>query len=98
MLDLPLDHRHAGLVIAGVGRVAEEVDGVADRGQRVAQLVREQGEELGLAAVGLAEGVLHPLPLGQVDEEGEDRRLAPVLLQQGGARRGRGRARPSLRR
>ena len=46
---------------------AQRVQRVADRRQRVAQLVRERRQELVLAPVGLAQRVLDPLALADVD-------------------------------
>ena len=62
---------------------AEDVQGVADRGQRVAQLVGEHRQELVLAAVGLADLAVEP---GVLDELGG---LAGVELDQAGLAVGR---------
>ena len=57
--------RARGLLAAGQ-RAVEEVDAVADRRERVAQLVREDAEELVLAPVRLAQRLLGALALGDV--------------------------------
>jgi len=44
-----------------------DLDGIADRHQRVAQFVRKGGEKLVLAAIGLAQCLLRRLALGDVD-------------------------------
>ncbi len=90
--DLPLDH------VAGeldqrrvVGRLPQDVDRVEHRGQGVAQLVGEHGEELILAAVGVgqllgltAELHLELLAIGGVaDHLGEALELAPLVAQGG---------------
>ncbi len=53
VLDLPLHHLARGLEARVDGLdLAHQLDSVADRGERVAQLVGQHGEELVLAAVG----------------------------------------------
>ena len=74
VIHLPLDDgRRAGAGLVAVRRV-EQRQRVADRRQRVAQLVREDGDELvlamvglGEACVGLAESMLDPLALGELE-------------------------------
>ncbi len=57
-LDLPLDHLlGAAGPLAPRGRAREDEEAVFDRRQRVAQLVRERGEEVVLAAVGFLQGL-----------------------------------------
>ena len=90
--DLPLDHV-AGELDEGrvVGRLPQDVDRVEHRGQGVAQLVGEHGEELILAAVGVgqllglaAELHLELLAIGGVaDHLGEALELAPLVAQGG---------------
>ena len=65
--DLPLHHR-PGLARRSSGSrgQSEDLQGVADRGQRVAQLVGQRRQELVLAAVGLPQRLLGPLALGDV--------------------------------
>ena len=53
------------------GHPPDDLDRVADRRQRTAQLMGQHCEELVLAAVGLGEGFLYPLALGDV-ERGAD--------------------------
>ena len=62
MEHLPLDGAQGplGLLLAQIGGL-QQVEAVADRGERIAQLVAEHGEELVLAAVGLHE-LLRPEP------------------------------------
>ena len=58
MLDLlahELDH-----LVAAAPSMRQQVDAAADRHQRIAQLVAEGGEELVLAAVGLAQLLIEP--------------------------------------
>ena len=90
---LVVDHV-AGPAERGVVRAAllHDLDGVADRGQGIAELVAEHRQELVLARVGLgelagvpAELVLQPLPLREVDAEGHDRRARG---RRAGSRRG----------
>ena len=69
--DLAL-HGGAGalrLALGGLGH-AEQVEAVADRRQRVAQLVREHGQELVLVVRGLPESLLGTLALGDVAGDG----------------------------
>ena len=71
--ELPL-HHVAGLG-DGVGvarRQPHHLQAVADRGERVAQLVGEQREELVLPPVGLLQRLLGPLPVGDVVRQPED--------------------------
>ena len=49
------------------GRLAEDGDGVADRGERIAELVGQHRQELVLAAIGLAESFGRFLAIGDVD-------------------------------
>ena len=58
-------------VVLGGPRRPEELEGVADRGERVPQLVRERREELVLATVGLLQRPLGLLALGHVEDEGD---------------------------
>ena len=61
---------------------AQGAHGVADRGQRVAQLVRQHREELVLAAVGFGQVVGQLPPLGDVlADRGEGHRSAGVVRQ-----------------
>ena len=64
VVDLALDDllRSARLLAAGLGAV-QQPHRVPDRRERVPELVREDAEELGLAAIGLAERLLRSLPL-----------------------------------
>ena len=50
----------------GRSRLLDDLDGVQDRRQRVAQLVGQHGQELVLAPVGVPQLLLGPLPLGDV--------------------------------
>ena len=66
---------HSAFSLGSPGSLSE-LDGVADGGERVAQLVGEHGQELVLAAVGLRqlgepspELLLQPLPLGDVADD-----------------------------
>ena len=61
-------------VVRRRGRRLEELRGDADRGERVAQLVRERGEELVLAPVGEAQGLLGLAPVEELTDVGADRR------------------------
>jgi hypothetical protein len=61
--DLPLDHSLGELAALAGGRPAQDLDAVADGSQRVAQLVREESEELVLALVGVAQGLLGAMAL-----------------------------------
>ena len=89
VLDLALDHV-AGLDDDGVVRPdprAEQVDRGQDRGQGVAQLVREHRQELVAAAVGghqlLGAGpqpLLHQLALGQVAHHLDESAIRAVLV------------------
>ena len=54
------------------GRQPHHLQAVAERGERVAQLVGQQGEELVLPAVGLLQRLLGPLPVGDVVRQPED--------------------------
>ena len=70
---LPLHHGAGLLSGVPVGRQPDDLQGVADRGQRVAEFVGQRRQELVLAAVGLrqlggdlTQFVLQPLPLGDV--------------------------------
>ena len=47
----------------------EDFEGVPDGRERIPQLVRERGEELVLAAVGLPHGLVHLLALGDVPRD-----------------------------
>ena len=77
---LPLGHRPLGLDPSAVPvRLSHQVEGVADRGERVAELVGERGEELVLAAVGLGQFLhaasqlaLQPLAFVDVLDDGDD--------------------------
>ena len=81
LLDLVVDH----VASPAKGRVfrpalLHDLDGVADRGQGIAQLVAEHRQELVLAGVGLgqlagvrAKLVLQPLSFREVEAEGHDR-------------------------
>ncbi len=65
--ELPLHHVPGlGDGVGVAGREPHHLQAVAQRGQRVAQLVGQQREELVLAAVRLPERLLGPLPLGDV--------------------------------
>ena len=79
--DLPLHHgAHAGRGHRVVGADAQHVDAVADRRERIAQFVRQHGEELRLAAVGFAQRFhrAHPLDVGPaaLDDGFHQRHLA----------------------
>ena len=50
-------------------RQPQHLQAVADRRQRVPQLVGQQGDEVVLLAVGLAQILLHPPPLGDVPHQ-----------------------------
>ena len=69
-LHLALDHRRSSSAASARWRrgSAQISQGVADRRQRVAQLVRERGEELVLAPVRLAQRLFLPPALGDVGE------------------------------
>ena len=74
MFDLVLDHLGRPLKAGPVGSFQlHDLDGVADRGQRIAELMGEHGEELVLALVGVFEGFDGSLEFGDVaDDPGED--------------------------
>ena len=57
-----------------LARQAHDLERVADRRQRIAQLVGEGGEELVLAAVGAAQRLLDRLAAGHVDDRAEHAR------------------------
>ena len=83
--DLPGDDRAALLLQAGIvlGKL-HQLERIADRRERVAELMGERGQELVLAVVGCAElfvelGVLHG-DGGHVGELGEDRLIILVEL------------------
>ena len=61
LLDLMLDHSRGPLEL-GIGRAldAEDLHGIADGGERAAQLVAQHREELILAAVGFLERAVQP--------------------------------------
>ena len=72
MIDLPFDHLLAPVQEApGLGPL-EELRGVGDRGERVAQLVGEHGQELVLAAGVLEQFLLVLPPLGDIAEDEDD--------------------------
>ena len=73
VVDLALDHRQfaPGPMAIRPG-LLQQVDGRLDRGQRIAQLVREDGQEFFLAAIRLAEFFLGVLAAGDVGEHPED--------------------------
>ena len=67
VLRLAVDDTGRPLQLLRTGRPgAQDLYGVADGSERVPQLVREQGEKLVLALVGLAELTLRPLLVGDV--------------------------------
>ena len=71
LLDLVLDHLDRPLEVGAAQALdLHDLDGVADRGQGIAQLVGEHGEELVLAPVGLPEGLLHALAIVDVGDDG----------------------------
>ena len=71
--DLARGGRHLLIVAGG----AQDVEARADRRERVAQLVRERGEEFVLAAIGLLQRLHRAHALGDVDAESvQHRRLA----------------------
>jgi hypothetical protein len=73
LADLAVDDVAAPRDDRGVlGLRAHELDDVADRGQRVAQLVREHRQEVVLAAVGVAQRLLEPHGLGDVGQRAAD--------------------------
>ena len=75
--DLALDHVAApGPVGLGRAFAPEDRDRGADRRERVAQLVRQRGDELVLAAVGLAQRFLGGALLGHVHGDRTD--VAPA--------------------
>ena len=81
LLRLPADHLAGpGELLVGAGRLGD-LHGAVDRGQGVAQLVGEHGEELVLAAVVLAELLVEPGVLdgdaGHLGDLDEDR-LVPL--------------------
>ena len=62
--DLPLDDLPGPLRLLAAGhRAAEDVEAVSDRRERIAQLVGEHRQELGLAPVGLGQGLPGPKQL-----------------------------------
>ena len=75
VLDLPLHHRAHVLRRrrSSASPSLQDVQGVADRGQRVAELVGEHRQELVLAAVGLLQALLLLL-VGQVGGDHAQRR------------------------
>ena len=54
-----------------LAREPQQVERIADRGERIAQLVGKDGEELVLAPVGVAQGELAPLQLGHVEDRAD---------------------------
>ena len=68
VLHLALDDLAAPLALALVGGVRiEDAHGVADRRQRIAQLVRQRRQELVLAAIGLEQCALGVLEAADVE-------------------------------
>ena len=85
LADLALEHAERRATLsASPPPMRKTLHGVADRGQRVAQLVRQHGQELVLAAVGFrqiggqaAQAVLQLSALGDVlADRGECHRLS----------------------
>ena len=70
MQQLPL-HGRARLLdhLRLAAREAHHFERAADRRQRVAQFVRERGEELILPAIGLAQGDFGQLAIGEIDAD-----------------------------
>ena len=70
--DLPVDHvaapGHTGIVERAP---AQQAHGVPDRGQGIAQLVREHGDEVVLLAVGIAQCLLGRLAIADVRGDAE---------------------------
>src|SRR5690606_21549887 len=77
-----------GLVV-GIEPCADELlDGAADRGERVTDLVRERGRQLGdgLEPSGAAVQLLESLAVGDVlEDDGDPRRAAVLALEDGRA-------------
>ena len=66
LIHLPL-HQGVGLLVGlRVGGEAEDLQGVADRGERVAKLMGQHGEELVLAAVGVPQRLFRALAVGDL--------------------------------
>ena len=82
---LPLDDlsRAPGL-LAARRRQSEQVRGVDDGGQRVAELVGEHRQELGLPAVRVTERLRRAVLLGDVEEGGHRPRHLPLTFPQRG--------------
>jgi len=69
LVDLPVDHLAApGHLWIELVLLAEDGDGVADRRQRIAQLVREHGEEIVLAPLGFAQRLLGELAVVDIGD------------------------------
>ena len=75
--------RAASTSVRLAARQPHQLQGVADRGQRVAQLVGEHGQELVLAAVGLPQGRLHLHAIGDVDGHPADQRRPAIRSRNG---------------
>ena len=83
--ELPLHHGPGlGDGVGVAGREPHHLQAVAERGQRVAQLVGQQGEELVLPPVLLPQGVLHPPPFRDVGAGGGHEQDAARLVRHGG--------------
>lgn len=90
VLDLPMDHGSRPLAHDGIGVGAlEHSRGIAERSQRVAQLMSQQGKELVFAAIGrgqlgnaLAQGRLQFLAARDVLDGEQDQRPLAALLKE----------------
>ncbi len=70
--DLPIDDVAApDHLRVALGGAAQHLDRIADRRERVAQLVRERRDEVVLLAIGLAQRLLGVLALGDVHRDAE---------------------------
>ena len=87
--DLPLHHARAARSTRSspAPAHAQHVQRVADRRQRIAQLVRQHRQELVLAAVGLAQRLLGALALGDVDHRADEAEEAAVGARSAAPRR-----------
>jgi hypothetical protein len=72
LMELPLHDRQGRLGDAGIAAgPPHQLEGVADRRQRVAQLVRQRRQEFILAAIGFAQHLLDTPPLGHIDADAD---------------------------
>ncbi len=72
MMKLAFDHVAGPVaVVAGEASQAKDLKAGAEGRKRIAELVREHGDELILAAVGIPQDVFRPLQVGDVGENAE---------------------------